>query len=218
VTADWARFYDDLADDYDAMTAGAAWSPNDGAAGLLAPLGLAPARILDLGAGTGQTARMLRDMHPGARLTLVEPSHGMLALAGRKLPGARLVLDDAAGFLSRTDETWDLIAALGFLELVPDMYDVLRLAASRLAPGGHLVVSHEPLLDGPAVQARPRSLVGGSLAVHRRRSEDVERHAASYGLERVVSEEVAAFERTDGEGPAVYELVVWRRAAASSGG
>ena len=210
MTTDWARFYDGLADDYDALTAGAAWTPNDGAAALLAPLGLAPERVLDLGAGTGQTARMLRDLHPDADLTLVEPSEAMLALAEGKVPGARLVVDDAAGFLARTDEAWDLVAALGFLELVPDVFEVLRRAAARLTAGGHLVVSHEPLLDGPTVQARPRSLVGGSLAVHRRRSEDVERHAASYGLERVASEEVVAFERTDGEGPAVYELVVWR--------
>jgi predicted TPR repeat methyltransferase len=209
VTADWARFYDDLADDYDAMTAGAAWSPNDGAAGLLAPLGLTPARILDLGAGTGQTARMLRDMHPGARLTLVEPSHGMLALAGRKLPGARVVLDDAAGFLSRTDETWDLIAALGFLELVPDLVELLRLAAGRLAPGGHLVVSHEPLLDDGSVQASPVSVVGGEHRVRRHRREEVERRAASYGLRRIASHEGFAFERSD-DGPTVYELVVWR--------
>jgi hypothetical protein len=44
---------------------------------------------------------------------------------------------------------------------------------------------------------------------------DVERHASSYGLQRVASEEVAAFERSDDGGLAVYELVVWRRAAAS---
>jgi predicted TPR repeat methyltransferase len=215
VSDGWARFYDDLAADYDSLTAGDDWSINDRAVDLLARLALAPARVLDLGAGTGQTALVLRDLHPEADLTLVDPSPGMLAVAGDKVPAARLVHDDAAGFLARTDETWDLVVALGFLELVPDLFEVLRLAAARLAPGGHLVVSHEPLLDGPTVQARPVSRVRGSLEVHRRRSVDVERHASSYGLQRVASEEVAAFERSDDGGLAVYELVVWRRAAAS---
>ena len=211
MSVDWARFYDDLAADYDALTAGDHWSVNDRAAELLAPLALAPDRVLDLGAGTGHTALVLQDLYPTADLTLVEPAQAMLALAGDKVPGARLVHDDAAGFLARTDETWDLVVALGFLELVPDMFEVLRLAAAGLAPGGHLAVSHEPLLEGTTVQARPVSRVRGRLEVHRHGSADVERHASSYGLERVASEQVVAFERSDDEGPAVYELVVWRR-------
>jgi predicted TPR repeat methyltransferase len=215
MTSEWAGFYDRLAPEYDAMTADSAWSVNRAAADLLAPLGLEPARVLDLAAGTGQTALMLRDHYPEAALTLVDPSAGMIEQARAKVPGASLVVDDAAGFLARTDETWDLVAGLGFLELVPDVFEVLRLAATRLAPGGHLVASHEPLLDDGSVQARPVSRVGGGLEVHRRTSDEVERHAASYGLVRVVSRLHASFLRTDGDGRATYELVVWRRSVPS---
>jgi predicted TPR repeat methyltransferase len=206
---DWARFYDDLAANYDEVTSGADWSVNDRAADLLGPLALSPDRVLDLGAGTGQTATMLRGLYGDVVLTLVEPSEAMVAVARDKVDGARFVVDDAIGFLAGTTEQWHLVAALGFLELVPDISAVLRLAAARLVPGGHLVVSHEPLLEDASVQSRPTSRVQGGLEVHRRTSADVEGHAASYGLTRVASEQSVAFDRTDGGGPAVYEIVVW---------
>ena len=75
-------------------------------------------------------------------------------------------------------------------------------------------MSHEPLLDDGSVQATPVSVVGGDHRVRRHPSEEVERRAASYGLQRVASEVGVAFERSD-DGPAVYEIVVWR--APSSG-
>ena len=211
----WAQVYDALAPTYDEMTTGNGWSANQRARDLLAPLGLTPARVLDLGAGTGQTATVLRELFPAAALTLVDPSPGMLELARGKVPEAEVVAADAESFLRARDGTWDLVTAIGFLELLPDLFEVLRLAAGRLAPGAHLVVSHEPLLDDGSVQASPVSVVGGDHRVRRHPTEEVERRAASYGLERVASDVGVAFERTD-DGPAVYEIVVWR--APSSGG
>ena len=205
----WAQVYDALAPTYDEMTSGNGWSANHRARDLLDPLGLTPARVLDLGAGTGQTAAVLHGLFPAAALTLVDPSTAMLAQARGKVPTAEVVAADAASFLREDDREWDLVAAIGVLELVPDLFEVLRLVAGRLAPGGHLVVSHEPLLDDGSVQASPVSVVGGDHRVRRHRREDVERRAASYGLQRLASDDGVAFERSD-DGPAVYEIVVWR--------
>jgi predicted TPR repeat methyltransferase len=209
VSEGWAQVYDALAATYDEMTSGNGWSANRRARELLDPLGLAPARVLDLGAGTGQTAVVLHELFPAADLTLVDPSAGMLAQARGKVPAADVVAADAASFLRGDDREWDLVAAIGVLELVPDLFEVLRLAAGRLATGGHLVVSHEPLLDDGSVQSSPVSVVDGDHRVRRHRREDVERRAASYGLRRLASDDGVAFERSD-DGPAVYELVVWR--------
>ncbi|WP_374457626.1 class I SAM-dependent methyltransferase [Nocardioides sp.] len=217
MSGDWAPVYDALAPTYDESTGGDGWAANEHTKALLAPLGLAPATVLDLGAGTGQTALMLDGLYPRTDLTLVDPSLGMLAQAPAKVPGAAVVVDDAAGFLRATDGSWDLITAVGFLELVPDLFEVLRLAASRLRPGGHLAISHEPLLPGSTVQARPVSVVGGSREVRRHPREDVERHAASFGLERVASHEAVAFPRGDADGDAVYEFVVWAKSATVDG-
>jgi len=221
VSDGWAQVYDALAPSYDEMTSGNGWSANRRARDLLAPLGLAPTRILDLGAGTGQTAVALRELYPAAVLTLVDPSPAMLERARAKVPGTEVVAADAASFLRADDRGWDLVAAIGFLELAPDLFEVLRLAAARLAPGGHLVVSHEPLLDDGSVQASPISRVSGGQCVRRHPREEVERRAASYGLERVASDDGVAFERSEGGGPAVNEIVVWRaraQGAWSAGG
>ena len=209
MTDGWAQVYDALAPTYDEMTTSNGWSANQRARGLLAPLGLAPARVLDLGAGTGQTATVLHELFPAAALTLVDPSRGMLELARDKVPDAEVVTADAESFLRANDGQWDLVTAIGFLELLPDLFEVLRLVVGHLAPGAHLVVSHEPLLDDGSVQASPVSVVGGDHRVRRHPGEEVERRAASYGLQRVASDVGVAFERTD-DGPAVYEIVVWR--------
>ncbi|UFN45340.1 class I SAM-dependent methyltransferase [Nocardioides okcheonensis] len=210
----WTVVYDALAATYDAGTAGT-WQANRHVAEVLRPQALRPARVLDLGAGTGQTAAMLRALYPDAALTLVDPSAAMLALAPEKVPGARTFVADAESFLRDTDGSWDLVAAVGFLELVPDLDRVLGLAAARVAPGGHLVVSHEPLLDDGSVQSRPVSVVGGAQHVHRRPRTHVEDVARSCGLLRTASLEAPAFVRSgEGEGDAVYEYVLWHRPAA----
>ncbi len=205
----WAADFDAGAPDYDRRTARDAWRPNERAAEMLVPLRLAPTRVLDLGAGTGQTAEAMLRLFPDAHLTLVDPAPGMLRVARAKLPGATFVEEDASTFLGASSEHWDLVSAIGFLELVPDLFEVLRLAASCLVPGGHLLASHEPLL-GSGVQARPVSHLDRGRTVRRHRAEEVERRAASYGLRRVASRLETAFERGDGDGPAVYELVLWR--------
>lgn len=205
----WAADFDAAAAEYDERTRADAWHPNERAADLLAPLGLAPIEVLDLGAGTGQTTAALLDLFPGAAPTLVDPSRGMLAVARSRLPEATFVQADAATFLRSTTRTWDLVAAIGVLELVPDMFEVLRLAASRLAPGGHVVASHEPLW-GLGVQSRPTSRLDRGRTVTRHSVEEVERRSSSYGLTRVASRVVDAFDRGDSAEPAVYELVVWR--------
>ena len=207
MTGGWAEAYDALAPGYDEQTRGA-WCANERVAELVAPLGLDPARVLDLGAGTGQTAVMLAGLFPAARLTLVDPSAGMADVARAKLPDATVVVSDAADFLRATEDEWDLIAAVGCLELVPDLFEVLRLAASRLVAGGHLVVTHEPLW-GTSVQAQPLSRLDGGRLVQRHTREEVERRASSYGLVRVASLDAVTHTRGGEDGEAVNEVVVW---------
>ena len=51
---------------------------------------LEAARILDLGAGTGETARRVLEKHPGARVVLVDASAKMLAAAREALAADRI--------------------------------------------------------------------------------------------------------------------------------
>jgi ubiquinone/menaquinone biosynthesis C-methylase UbiE len=208
VTGGWAEAFDALAAGYDDWTGGG-WAANNVAVELLAPLGLRPSRVLDLGAGTGQTTEALARLFPEAAFTLVDPSQGMLDIARGKLPAETIVRSDATDSLRSTPHaSWDLVAAIGCLELVPDMFEVLRLSASRLVPGGHLVASHEPV-HGTSVQGQARSELSGGRVVQRHTIEEVERRAAAYGLVRVADRVFEAFQRGDAGEGAVYELVVW---------
>src|SRR5262245_54437964 len=51
--------------------------------------GVAARDILELGVGTGETARRLLDVHPEARLRGIDASEAMLAVARRALRGRR---------------------------------------------------------------------------------------------------------------------------------
>jgi tRNA (cmo5U34)-methyltransferase len=53
----------------------------------LAAATIPAARILDLGTGTGETARRVLDRHPGARLVGLDESEGMLGAARAALAG-----------------------------------------------------------------------------------------------------------------------------------
>ena len=55
-----------------------------------APRGRVAARVLDLGTGTGETARRVLDAHPGASLLGIDASPEMVALASSVLPAAEV--------------------------------------------------------------------------------------------------------------------------------
>jgi predicted TPR repeat methyltransferase len=207
----WTGFYDWLAPDYDEWAGRVGWCVNEAAAALLEPLALEPRRVLDLGAGTGLTARMLGALYPTAHLTLVDVSSVMIEQARRAHPWAEHVVADAADFLRGTPGEWDLIVVVGVLELVPDLFEVLELAASHLAPGGRLLASHEPILPGPTVQATGVSVVRGGYCVRRFERDEVARRAATYGLRQLAATDVVAFHREGDGSDAVDELIVWTR-------
>ena len=214
----WSSYYDDLAATYDEATAGD-WRPNERLRDLLAGLGITPRSVLDLGAGTGQTAAVLASLYPDARLTLVEGSAGMAAVATRALPDATVVVGDLDAHLAGDPATYDLVVSVGVLELVPSLQATLSGATARLAPGGYLAVTHEPLLEGSAVQGEAETVLprAPGCAVRRHERAVVEGWATDLGLVRVAATDFVAYHRGDGDG-AVYEAVVWRLGQASGAG
>ncbi len=79
------RFASRAARDYD----GAAWLPRQVASVLmehLAPVRIQPARVLDVGAGTGICARLLSAHYPSARVTSIDCAAPMLRVARARGP------------------------------------------------------------------------------------------------------------------------------------
>lgn len=99
--------------------------------------GLAPGlRVLDLGAGTGGTARvMLPTLGPDGRVDCVEPAAAMRAA------GAAQLRDPRVRWLARLDDApgpYDRIVCGAALWQLPRPQATLTALAARLAPGGAL--------------------------------------------------------------------------------
>jgi SAM-dependent methyltransferase len=129
LTRSHARRFDELAPAWDAIRGDAEDSRRmlDQALG---ELGGDPARVLDVGTGTGQAARILRDRYPDAQIDAVDASARMIELARAKpeLSGVRFAVADG-GRLPFADASFDLAVSL----LVQPFEAELRRV---LAPGG----------------------------------------------------------------------------------
>lgn len=103
-------------------------------------------RIVDLGAGTGTLTRGIVRRWPGARVTAVDASAGMLrtgeALADEELSADERVRIDyavaAADRLPLAEASVDVVVSSFVLQLVPNRHRVLREVRRVLAPGGTL--------------------------------------------------------------------------------
>ncbi len=121
-------------------------------AGLLSPV----RRVLDLGTGTGETARRVLARHPDAALTGIDESEGMLA-------AARTVLGPAADLrVARLEDElpsgpFDLVvSALAVHHLDgPGKADLFRRIAAVLAAGGRFVMADVIVPDDPADVVTP---------------------------------------------------------------
>jgi trans-aconitate 2-methyltransferase len=133
------------------------------AADLLAQVELdAPARILDLGCGTGRLARALAERWPKARVTGVDNSPEMLREADKLAIAGRL--DFRQGDIAQwsADEPVDLIVSNAALQWLPNHEQLLDRFSAMLTAGGVLAVqmpnnfrspSHTLIYD---VAAEPR--------------------------------------------------------------
>ena len=145
------RYFDGQADRYDEYTGGGAWTPNHYLAGVLQTLVADDVEVrtaLDLGAGTGQTLAVVRTAFPEASLWASDVSAAMLQRAARRVPDAHFEVADIAGYLAGLSRSFDLITAVGCLELVDDLTDVLPRLIRHVNPGGHLALTFEPVIDG----------------------------------------------------------------------
>ena len=112
-----------------------------------ATIGIEAKKILDLGAGTGETAVRVAEKHPSAHLLGIDESPEMLAYARRRLPQGDFIvgrLEDPV-----PQEQYDLVvSALAVHHLDgPDKARLFRRIAERLVPGGRFVMADVVMPD-----------------------------------------------------------------------
>ena len=108
------------------------------------------AEILELGIGTGETARRVLDLHPDARLTGIDSSQEMLEGARAVLPGADLQL---AGLEDPLPEgPFDLVYSALVVHHLDSAgkRDLFARIATALRPGGRFVLADVVVPDDPA--------------------------------------------------------------------
>jgi tRNA threonylcarbamoyl adenosine modification protein (Sua5/YciO/YrdC/YwlC family) len=110
---------------------------------LAAASGSGAARVLELGTGTGETARRLLERHPAARLVGIDASETMLAVARTALPADRVELRVARLQDELPPGPFDLVAsALCVHHLAgPEKQDLFARIGAVLAPGGRFVLA-----------------------------------------------------------------------------
>jgi malonyl-CoA O-methyltransferase len=111
--------------------------------GRLEHLKVAPASILDLGAGTGHASRALKRRYPASIVIAVDIAPGMLGLAkkqSRWLRRFERVRADAYTLPFR-DKSFDLVFSSLMLQWCDDLDAVFAEIARVLKPGGALVFS-----------------------------------------------------------------------------
>jgi SAM-dependent methyltransferase len=92
----------------------------------------------DIGAGTGRHARWL--LGQGHRVTAIDPSEEMLAVATREAPGASILLGDVRA-IPLPDRCADIVVCALVLSHLPDLSAITELARI-VRPGGRLVISN----------------------------------------------------------------------------
>jgi tRNA (cmo5U34)-methyltransferase len=108
-------------------------------------------RALDLGTGTGNTARRVLDLHPEATLVGIDESADMLAAAQAVLPPAADLrvarLEDPL-----PDGPFDLVVSALAVHHLDGLgkADLFRRVADVLAPGGRVVLGDVVVPDDPA--------------------------------------------------------------------
>ncbi len=97
-----------------------------------------PGRIVDLGCGPGTSTRLLSERFAHARLTGVDISEPMLAVAAKRTQGAEFICADINAW--RPEAPVDLVFADSALQWIGDHEALFAKLMGWLAPGGTLAV------------------------------------------------------------------------------
>ncbi len=113
--------------------------------------------ILELGIGSGETARRLLDAHPSARIVGLDASADMLEAAREALPRGRVSLRQQRLEDPLPRGPYDLVASALAVHHLDDLAkaDLFRRVAAVLRPGGRFVLADVVVPTDPADAMTP---------------------------------------------------------------
>ncbi len=120
-----------------------------------ATAGVVARTILDLGSGTGETAKAVLSEHPGARLVGIDSSADMLAIAQRQLPESTFLVSRLEDPLP--DGPFDLVVSAFAIHHLdgPSKSDLFTRVAGVLSPGGRFAFLDVVVPEAPVREPIP---------------------------------------------------------------
>jgi tRNA (cmo5U34)-methyltransferase len=114
-------------------------------------------RLLELGTGTGETARRLLERHPDATLVGIDASATMLDAARGVLPADRVELRVGRLEHPLPEGPFDRVVSVLAVHHLdgPGKADLFRRVATALAPGGRFLLADVVVPDDPADAVTP---------------------------------------------------------------
>jgi trans-aconitate 2-methyltransferase len=130
---------------------------------LLAQVPLAaPARVIDMGCGPGNSTELLVARYPEAQVTGLDSSPSMLAEARQRVPAATFAAADAQSWVP--DPGTDLVFANAIYQWVPEHLAQLPRVLAALPPGGVLAVQMPDNMAEPSHVLMRRTAAEGPWA------------------------------------------------------
>ncbi|WOJ97194.1 trans-aconitate 2-methyltransferase [Congregibacter brevis] len=123
-----------------------------------------PAKITDLGCGSGLSTCLLTERWPDAAVTGIDKSPDMLARAAERVPQAKFQQDDIANF--KATQPQELIFANASLHWLPDHRKLFTHLAQQLSFGGILAVQMPNTLSEPSHQLMSELALRPAFAEH----------------------------------------------------
>jgi tRNA (cmo5U34)-methyltransferase len=123
----------------------------------VAATGTGARRVLELGTGTGETARRVLARHPGAVLVGLDASREMLEHADAALPGDRVELRVACLDDPLPNGPFDVVVSALTVHHLDGgaKAELFRRVAAGLAPGGRLVLGDVVVPEDPSDAVTP---------------------------------------------------------------
>lgn len=92
--------------------------------------------VLDIGCGTGAMLRIVHEKRPGMKLTGIDVSPDMLAIARRNAPKTKIIEADIAAIVTPPQNTFDAVLSLNVLHHLDDADAHLAILKKICKPGG----------------------------------------------------------------------------------
>ncbi len=176
-------YFNWLAPLYDDATDKIGWFPNKELKDLITPYLVSELKVLDIGIGTGQTAKIFLDNN--CHVTGTDISEEMLLLAHKKFPLIDLYKIDISnvGTLPFEENQFDLVVCVGTFEFIKESENFFSVVKKVLKPGGILCFTFEKLIidsDSQYERASPLGeqhsefLPDTSFSVYRYTEEEIE--------------------------------------------